>query len=243
VVHRVDPRVKCIAMAAGVLFIVTTPPRAYSSFVLYALTILSLLTIARVPLAFAGTRLLLTLPFVLVIGAFIPFVKEGEIAGSYSLGALKLSVTYSGLLLFWNIAIKSALSVLCMVLLTATTRFDYLLRGLCSLGCPRLIVMLLSFLYRYLFLVSDDLMRMQRAESARDPGGRWWFTVKAFARMVGVLFVRTYERAERIYLAMCSRGFDGTIIARDAMALRRADIVFLVSVMICFGAARGAGGV
>jgi cobalt/nickel transport system permease protein len=103
--------------------------------------------------------------------------------------------------------------------------------------------MLLSFLYRYLFLVSDDLMRMQRAERARDPGGRRWFTVKAFARMAGVLFIRTYERAERIYLAMCSRGFDGTIIARDAMALRRADIVFLVGVMICFGAARGAGGV
>lgn len=242
-VHRADPRVKFIAMAAGVLFIITTPPRAYPSFVIYGVTILSLLTIARVPLAFAGRRLLLTMPFVLVIGAFIPFIREGEIAGSYSLGSWRLSVTDNGLLLFWNIIIKSSLSVLCMVLLTATTRFDRLLKGLDTLRCPRLIVMLLSFMYRYLFLLSDDLMRMRRAERARDLGGRPWFTVKTLARTVGVLFIRTYERAERVYLAMCSRGFDGTIIARDAMALRRADIVFLAAVVSCFFGGRWAGGV
>ena len=97
-VHRVDPRVKFIAMAAGVLFIITTPPRAYPSFVIYALTVLSLLTVARVPLAFAGTRLLLTMPFVLAIGAFIPFIREGKIAGSYSLGSWRLAVTDNGLL-------------------------------------------------------------------------------------------------------------------------------------------------
>jgi cobalt/nickel transport system permease protein len=241
-VHRVDPRIKIIAMTAAVMIIVTTPPGACLSFCAYTLTVLCLLLLSRVPLAFAGTRLLLTMPFILVIGAFIPFVKEGEVAGSYSLGAWRLTLTYGGLALFWNILIKSSLSVLCMVILPATTRFDRLLRGLELLRCPRLIVMLLSFMYRYLFLLSDDLMRMLRARSARDCGGGPWLTVKTLARMLGVLFIRTYERAERVYLAMCSRGFDGTIVARGAMAIRRADIFFLVAVMTCFGAARGVGG-
>jgi cobalt/nickel transport system permease protein len=241
-VHRIDPRIKFVAMIGCVLLIVTTPPGAYWSFLLYALFLFILHSISRVPLTYVAKRLLVVAPFILLIAAFIPFVKKGDVAGSFWLGDWKFSVTYDGLLLFWGVLVKSCLSVLCMILLSSTTRFDILLKGLEELRCPRIIIMILSFMYRYLFLISDEFMRLLRAKSARGTGGRCWFELTTLSSIVGVMFVRSYERAERVYLAMCSRGFDGTVIQNRPLAIGGGDILFLIAVASCFAIARCAGG-
>lgn len=229
-------------MVGAVVLIVLTPPHAVVSFACYAVILLVLLWAARVPFGFALMRLLTVLPFIVLVAISIPFVTQGKVAGSFTRGAWHLSVTHEGIALFWSVLVKSVLSLLCMVVLSATTRFDQLLRGLEMLHVPRLLIMILSFMYRYLFLLSDDLMRMLRAKSSRAPGGAPLLRVKTLAGMLGILFVRSYERAERVYCAMCSRGFDGSMVAIAVPRVRAGDVIFLCLAAALFGAARVAGG-
>ncbi|MCX6357515.1 MAG: cobalt ECF transporter T component CbiQ [Candidatus Aureabacteria bacterium] len=240
--HRTDARVKCVACVCCVLLIVTTPATAVLSFTGYALILLALLAVSRVPILHIVRRTLAVMPFVLLIAACLPFIKRGEVMWSVAWGGWTLAVTRDGLRLFWGVFVKSSLSIFCVALLTATTRFDCLLRGMESLRCPRLVVMLLSFLYRYAFLFSDDLMRMLRAKRSRSfrPARS---EARILAGMLGMLFVRSYERAERVYLAMCSRGFDGTIVTPGRPALGAADLALSGGVIACFAAARLAGGI
>ncbi|MDD5556108.1 MAG: cobalt ECF transporter T component CbiQ [bacterium] len=240
--HRLHPAVKLAAAAAGVLCIVTTPPRAFASFGAYAATLAAVLLLARVPLAVALRRLLAVIPFAVLVAAFLPFVGGGRVLLEAPVGPLRLAVTAGGLLLFWNVVVKAALSTLCMTALVATTPFDRLLAALETLRCPRLLVMVLAFMYRYLFVLTDEAMRLARAREARDPGGGHARAARALAGIVGVLFVRAYERAERVYLAMCARGFDGTIVALPPPPVRRADALFLAAAGLAFGAGRLAGG-
>ena len=110
-----------------------------------------------------------------------------------------------------NILIKSYLSILCLILLVTTTKFSELLRAFEKLGCPKIITMIMSFMYRYIFVIEDELMKMRQAKESRSVGGSRYFHAKALANMLGTLFIRSYERAEAVYLAMCARGFDGSV--------------------------------
>jgi cobalt/nickel transport system permease protein len=93
----------------------------------------------------------------------------------------------------------------------ATTRFSELLKAFEKLGCPKIITMIMSFMYRYIFVIEDELMKMKQAKESRSVGGSGFFHAKALANMLGTLFIRSYERAEAVYLAMCARGFDGDV--------------------------------
>lgn len=235
--QRLDPRAKLVAALAAVVLIVTTPNGAWPSYAVYTLLAAALLAVSRVPLRFALSRLLGAFPFILCVAAFIPFT-----AGARDPGAPWYLPGREGLLLFAGVLLKSSLSMLLLVLLAGTTRFDRLLRGAESMGCPRLVVMVLSFMYRYAFLVADDLMRMVRAKQARGPERRPWRDLAVLSSMVGVLFVRSYERAERVYLAMCARGFDGTVIPRRPLVFLPRDVLLLGAAIACLAAGRIAGG-
>jgi cobalt/nickel transport system permease protein len=237
VLQRLDPRVKLIATLAAVVLVVTTPNEAWPCFAAYALLAAAFTALSRVPVRFALSRLLGAAPFVLCAAAFIPFT-----AGARDPAAPWYQPGREGTLLFAGMAVKSFLSVLFLVLLAGTTPFDRLLAGAESMGCPRIIAMILSFMYRYAFLVVDDLMRMVRAKQARGPERGARRDLSALSSMVGVLFVRSYERAERVYLAMCARGFDGTAIPRRPLRLAPRDIVSLCAAAACLAAARFSGG-
>lgn len=163
-----------------------------------------------------------------MIAIFIPFFKKGEIAGAYSFGSLKLSVSYDGLLILWNVFIKSFLSVLIMILLVSSTKFIDMLKALEKLRCPKLIIMIMSFMYRYIFVFIDELLIMNQAKESRMVGKKWWFNIKTLANMIGSLFVRSYERGESVYLAMCSRGYSGAIRTLDNFCIKASDRMFLI---------------
>lgn len=112
------------------------------------------------------------------------------------------------LLCRWDLLLRGYISVLTMILLSSTTRFPDLLKTLHGIGCPKLIIMIMSFMYRYIYVLIDELMRMKQAKDSRTFKPNGW---RILANLIGVLFIRSYERAERIYIAMCSRGFTGEI--------------------------------
>lgn len=231
-IHRLDPRIKIISCIIFILFIIFTRPNSFIVFILYGLLLIILILSSRIPVKFFFKRSLVIIPFVLMISIFIPFIKQGKVAGGYSLGTLKLTLTYDGLMIFWNILIKAYLSILCMILLSASTNFSYLLKALEKLKIPSLITMVLSFMYRYIFVIQDELDKMRQAKESRSIGGSAWFHFKALANMIGVLFIRAYERAESVYLAMCSRGFSGRIKTIDEFHITRKDLVFFVTIIV-----------
>jgi len=230
-IHRLDPRVKIITAIFLVISIVFTSPTAFLAFALYALVIAVLLFLSKIPMGYVFRKSLVIIPFVFMIAVFIPFFKEGEVAGGYSFGTFELNVTYSGLTVFWNVLIKAYLSILCMILLVASTRYSVFLKALQKLKFPAVLIMVLSFMYRYIFVIADELMKMKQAKDSRSVGGSRWLHVKTLANMIGTLFVRSYERAESVYMAMCSRGFNGSVSTVYDLRIKNRDIFFMLVII------------
>lgn len=214
-IHSLDPRIKIISLFTFILFVLFTRPISLGSFALYGALIIILILLSRIPFGFILKRSLVIIPFVLMVAIFIPFFKRGD-----------------GLAIFLNVLAKSCLSILCMILLVASTGFVALLKAFERLGCPKLITMILSFMYRYIFVIQDELMKMHQAKEARSIGRLRWIHTKALANMVGTLFIRTYERGESVYLAMCSRGFAGDIRTIDVFQLSKKDIFFFLIIIV-----------
>lgn len=229
-IHHLDPRIKIITFVGFVFFIIFTKPTSGLTFLLYGLILGILIALSKVPVRHILKKSLVVVPFVLVVAVFIPFMKHGT--GGYSFGPFGVRLSHAGLMVFWNVLIKSYLSVLCMILLTASTCFSDLLKGFEKLKCPQLIVMVLSFMYRYIFVIEDEFMKMKQAKTSRSVGNSKWLSMKALANMVGVLFVRAYERAESVYLAMSSRGFDGTVRTIHHFQIKTADVLFLSAMLV-----------
>ena len=243
-IHRLDPRTRILTTLAFVLAVVAIPSTTWPAFVLYAILIASLILLARLPPLYTLKRSAVIIPFVLMITAFVPFLGGGEVAGSevagsYNLWLWRVSVTYDGLTVLWNTLAKAWLSTLSLILLSATMPFPRLLKGLERLSMPRVMVMILSFMYRYIFVLADEAMRMQRARESRSVAAshpfnrRWLWQIKAVGGVIGTLFIRSYERGERVYGAMLARGFEGEIRTLSDLRFSLADSCFAVGFLLC----------
>jgi cobalt/nickel transport system permease protein len=183
-----------------------------------------LIGLSRLRVRYVLRRAAVVVPFVLLVAIFLPFFHRTG-SGSYSVGAL--SVTHDGLLVLWNAAAKAILGVLSMILLTGTTTFPQMVAGFEGLKAPRIFVLIVSFMYRYSFVFLEELRRMQRAMASRNYRARWLWNVPTLGHMLSALFLRSYSRGERVYVAMLSRGYDGTVRVSAAPAFGVADGAFL----------------
>ncbi|MFC1912413.1 cobalt ECF transporter T component CbiQ [Chloroflexota bacterium] len=226
--HRLDPRTKFLAALAFILAIALTPPGRWQAFAVYFCLIAVLVLVSKVPVLYVLKRSLVIMPFVLLIAVFVPFFKEGEVAGSYNIWLWQVSVTYNGLQVLGNILAKAWFSVLGLILLTSTTPIARLLDGLERLRLPGVLIMILSFMYRYIFILVDEVMRMKQARDSRNFGGGRLWQVRTIGRMTGTLFLRSYERGERVYAAMLARGFDGHSRTLSQLSLKASDAYFSI---------------
>ncbi|MFC1846900.1 cobalt ECF transporter T component CbiQ [Chloroflexota bacterium] len=231
-VHRLDPRAKLLATLAFIAAVVLAPTASWEAYGLFFAIIAVPVLFSRVPLPYILRRSLVIIPFVLLVAIFIPFFKEGEVAATANLWGWHISLTRSGLELMGSILAKSWLSILGLVLLTSTTAFPQLLKGMERLHIPGVMVMLLSFMYRYIFLLTDEVMRMKQARDSRSFGGKRLWQVKTVGNMIGTLFIRSYERGERVYASMVARGFDGHSRTLDSLHFRRMDAVFIAGISL-----------
>lgn len=187
-VHRLPAGVKLAAALAVVLLVVLLPRQAWGAHAAVAISLAGVAWAARLGLRPVIVRLLLLEPFVLGI-ALLALLRPG------------------GTMLFLSMLTKATLCLASMVLLTATTRFSDLLGVLWRLRVPPLLVTTLALMHRYLFVLLEELERMQRARRSRSFTGGRAMAWRGSAQVAGQLFVRTSERAERVYLAMCARGW------------------------------------
>jgi len=191
------------------------------------LALIGIAVLAKLPLGHLAKKVFIILPFLLVVAISIPFMKKDAVGGGYNLGFGGLSVSKSGLWILWNVVIKSSLGVFSMILLSSTTTFPELIKGMERLRTPKIFTTLTSFMYRYSFILVDETQRMKRARDSRCFGGKWFWQTKVFGHMIGTLFLRSYHRGERVYLAMLSRGYNGTMPGTTARRFGWGEILFL----------------
>ncbi len=225
-VRRRDPRLKFLLSLLFILAVVLTPAGSWLAFAAYFGILAAIFAISRLPLGYVLKRSLIILPFILLLGIFNVFTRPGIELSSLVIGGWHLGVTDGGLVFIGTLLARSWLSVLSLILLTSTTPLPSLLKGIEALRAPRIFVMLLSFMYRYLFLLVDEVLRMKQARDSRSVGKpSTAFQVKTVGSMIGSLFIRSYERGERVYAAMAARGFDGQSRTFSELAMNRTDVV------------------
>lgn len=223
-----------------ILLVVLTPDRWLASFLVYAAAVGTTIALSRVPFPYIFARSFLLLPFVLAVSVFVPFITPGEPVWRISAGALSFTVTDAGLVRFAAIAARAFLSFFATIILVATTRFGDLMRAAGALGFPRQLVVLLSFMYRYLFILLDEAVHMLLARDLRGGRGKRRL-MAASGGIVGALLVRSFEHAERLYSAMLLRGFAGKPVSLGIMRIRAIDLV-AAAVFAAFIAGGFAGG-
>lgn len=229
-VHSLDPRIKVVV---AVLFIVSNillPDGMWLAFVLTWIVVLAASRLARLGTRYVITRSFIALPFALAAVTAI-FAIPGRTIAAFTFGPWDLVATDAGLVRFISIVIRSWLSVQVAILLTATTSFPDLMHALHHLRVPSSLVAVISFMYRYLYVLIEEVQRMLRAREARSAaaatGARAGGTIRWRARtagnMVGQLFLRSYERSERVYSAMIARGYRGEFLTINPHVLQSKD--------------------
>ena len=212
--QRLDARVKIAVTLAFVVIMAVSVgdrPLRTAPFFLFAMV---LVLIARIPVAVLLRRMLPALPFFLFASLILGFSK-----GSHAALAAFL---------------KAFLSILSVVILVSTTRFSNLLKGLEGLKLPTLLVSMISFVYRYLFIIADEYGHIKIARESRNFGGSKRWQWKAIGHSIGTLFLHSYERGNRVYSAMVARGYEGNIRTMWAQKIGRMDIIFAAISLIYF---------
>lgn len=206
--HRLPPEVKIAAMVCFTLAVVATPREALWAFAVYAVLVAVAAVAGRVPAAWLARRALIEVPFV-VLALALPFLGTGP-----RVDWLGLHLSVDGLYGGWNIVAKGTLGVLASLILAASTTMSDLIIGLDRLRCPQIIVQIATFMLRYLDVLAGEARRMRVARLSRGDDPRFLWQLRGFAAGVGALFLRAFERGERVYLAMVSRGYDGRMPAQ-----------------------------
>lgn len=211
-VHRMPAQVKIVCALLAVICVVATPRAEFWAFGLYLVLLVGVWRLAGVPVGHVARRALIEVPFV-VIALVMPFLGGGE-----RFSFLGMSLSEHGALAGWNILAKGTLGVLVSLTLAATTTPRELIVGMQRLRAPAVLTTITTLMLRYLEVIAAEARRMRIARISRGHDPRFLWQVGATARGIGTLFVRSYERGERVHLAMVSRGWTGTMPDRGSAA-------------------------
>jgi len=229
--HRLDARAKAITTLVFIVAVMSFPRYEVSALMPFFLYPFALISLGRLPPGYIFRKIMLAAPFALVIGIFNPFFDRQPVAVA---GPFILS---GGWLSFASIMIRFALTVGAALVLVACTGMYRLCAGLERMGLPRVFVVQLLFLYRYLFVVADDGSRMMRSLELRSAGPQC-LRLRIYGSLMGHLLLRSMDRADRVYRAMVARGFEGEIRVMRRTFWRWTDWAFMAGWMLFFAVAR-----
>lgn len=230
--HRLDPRVKVVATVLFLLSNALLPDGAWAAFGLSWIALLFVNQLSNLGIDFTFKRSFIALPFALAAVSAI-FSPLGKPLADWSLGPLTLIPTDYGLVKFGSILLRSWLSVQAAILLVAVTRFPDMIHAFEHLRVPAALTTIVSFLYRYMFVLTDEVMRLLRARDSRSAavaglrsGRNVAWRARVTGSMAGQLFLRSYERSDRIYHAMLSRGYTGQLRTLYPHVMKTSDWAF-----------------
>lgn len=208
-VHRIDSRLKLIAALLFILIVVLTADGSFFSFGIHFALISVVLFISGISPSYIFKRSLTILPFVAAVSVFVPFITPGVIIWNTNILGTVVSITDAGIEKFFSLCLKAYISFFASAILVSTTRFGDLMWAAGKIGLPSKLVIVISFMYRYLFLLIDEASHMLLARDLRSSGAGKSTVLKASGGIIGALFVRSFEHAEKLYYAMLLRGYTG----------------------------------
>ena len=230
-IHRLDPRVKVAVTLVFILSNALLPDGAWLAFGCAWLFLLFINVLSNLGIGFTFKRSFVALPFALV-AITVLFSIPGKALTTFHFLFWDLTITDMGLLRFMSILVRSWLSVQVAIMLVAVARFPDIVHALEHLRVPTILTTIIAFLYRYLFVLVDEVFRLLRAREARSAaeagaksGGSVMWRAQVAGNMAGQLFLRSYERSDRVYNAMLARGYTGHLLTINPHELHRVDYV------------------
>ena len=230
-IHRLDPCIKLVVTLAFIITVTSFSKYDVSGLFPFFLYPAVLISTSNLPLLPLLKRLLLALPFVVFISIFNPIFDR---APAMLLG--NLSISY-GWISFFSILTRSVLAIIAALILIATTGIDAICSALQRLKVPQALTIQILFMYRYLYILFDEVQRTLQAHSLRKFQSHG-IESKVWGSLIGHLLIRTLDRAQRVYQAMLSRGFDGNVRMTRVTAVKRQDLLFAAIWLIFFLFAR-----
>lgn len=241
-IHQLDPRVKLVLALGFILTTSLTPFGAWAAYVLLLAIVLSVEMLTDLGIRYFLKRAFLATPFLL---AALPlmFTVPGTPLATFTLGAWTFTISVEGVERVLSIAFKSWVSVQMAIVLAATTSFPDLLAAMRALHVPKLLVAIFGLMWRYIFVMADEALRLLRARAARSgaspdrrlkTGGTLAWRARTTGGMAGNLLVRSFERGDRIYAAMSARGYDGEVRSFPLPALQRTHwLIIGAGLVVC----------
>jgi cobalt/nickel transport system permease protein len=222
--HSLAPHTRLLCTLLSVFAIALTPNGRWWTWAIYSLGIFGIIGISRVTWQTLIKRVAIEFAFVgtILLGTLLR--EGGQVLWSW--GVLKITTT--GLTVLGSVAWKGLLSLLIVNVLILTTSIPDLLNAFIALKTPPLLVAIMSSMYRYLGILVGEFHAMRRAAIARNLMVSRHSSRIAIGNMMGVLFIRTYDRGERVYQAMLARGYQGQFFTPTLVPQRQRDIAVLV---------------
>lgn len=239
-IHQLDARIKLALAVAFILTVAITPVGIWPVYILLISITLAAELLSELGFGFYLKRAILAIPFVLAAVPIL-FTAEGPIFLNLPLG---LEITTTGIDRFISIALKSWISIQIAILLATTTTFPDLLASMRAWRLPRILVAIIGLMWRYLFVMVDEALRLMHAREARSSesdqpeyrtGGKIIWRAQVTGGMAGSLFLRSLERSDRIYMAMLARGYDGEIRSLPRPAIPTKDYLILIISVLFLG--------
>ncbi|MEI7818317.1 MAG: cobalt ECF transporter T component CbiQ [Desulfuromonadales bacterium] len=220
-IHRLDARAKVLVTLVFTLCVVSYNRYELTALFPFFIFPIVIISLAGLPPLFILKKIALLCPFVLAVGIFNPVFDRTILL---QLGPLGIS---GGWISFASILARSALTVGAAFILVGVTGFTAVCQALERLGMPQVFAVQLLFLYRYIFVLTEESGRASRARELRSCGKKG-LEMSSFASMTGHLLLRTWQRAERIHMAMLARGFTGEFHASRTSCFGAPEIRFIL---------------
>lgn len=218
--HRLDPRAKVIVTAIFIMLVVSHDRYELAALFPFFIFPAALIAAGNLPFSYLLRKVLLLCPFIMVVGIFNPLIDRAAVL---QLGSIQIS---GGWLSFFSIITRGILTIGSAFILLALTGFPGVCRALEQLGMPRQFALQLLFLYRYIFVLAEDGGRAAQARQLRSCG-RKGLGIKSFGTLAGSLLLRTWQRAERVHIAMLSRGFNGSFHSGRQTSFGGRELIFV----------------
>lgn len=231
IIHGLHPTIKLLTTLIFIITVASFSKYEIAGLIPMAFYPVLLISLSDTPAGVMVKRVLITMPFVILIGIFNPLLDQAILM---QIGPVPVS---GGIVSFVSILIRFTLSVLAALILIATTGMSAIGGALSSLGVPRILVTQILFVYRYLHVLVEETMKTVRAYSLRSSQSEG-VAFRAWGSLAGLLLLRAIDRAQRIYQAMVCRGFDGNVRISRCWQVKKRDIAFLVVWLSFFAAVR-----
>jgi len=220
-IHRIDARAKVLVTLVFIVSVVSFGKYELTALFPFIIFPVVMIALADLPPLYIVRKVALLCPFVLVVGIFNP-VFDREVL--VQLGTLSIS---AGWISFVSILVRSILTVGAAFILVGVTGFTAVCQALERMGMPQVFAVQLLFLYRYIFVLTEEGGRASRARELRSCG-RKGLGIRSFGSLVGHLLLRTWQRAERIHMAMLARGFTGEFHSYRQSSFGKTEIWFVL---------------